>query len=90
MIWKLPHPVRGIVVFLAVWLGGTALGGFGMGVFEVAVLTLLALGALSLANRPWGGTKPLATALASWPGISSTDVAATTATAEIATARLPS
>ena len=38
MIWRLPHPVRGIVVFLIIFVAGSSLGGFGMGLPELAVL----------------------------------------------------
>ena len=63
VIWRLPHPVRGIVVFLAlVVLGsvvGSALGGFGMGLPELAILALLAGGvALFVATRTSGSTGP--------------------------------
>lgn len=44
MIWRLPHPVRGIVVFLLIFVAGSMLGGFGMGLPELAVLALLAAG----------------------------------------------
>ena len=42
MIWRLPHPLRGIVTFLAIIVLGSALGGFGMGLPELALLALLA------------------------------------------------
>jgi hypothetical protein len=42
VIWRLPHPVRGIVAFLLVFFAGALLGGFGMGVPELFALTLLA------------------------------------------------
>jgi hypothetical protein len=52
VIWRLPHPVRGIVVFLVVFVVGSTLGGFGMGIPELAVLALLAAGvALVVAAR---------------------------------------
>lgn len=31
MIWRLRHPVLGIVLFLAVWIGGASIIGFGVG-----------------------------------------------------------
>jgi hypothetical protein len=52
MIWRLPHPVRGIVTFLAIFVLGSALGGFGMGLPELALLVLLAgAAALFVATR---------------------------------------
>jgi len=42
MIWRLPHPVRGIVTFLAICVLGSAFGGFGMGLPELALLAILA------------------------------------------------
>lgn len=52
VIWRLPHPVRGIFVFLGIFVAGSALGGFGMGIPELAVLGLLAVGvALVVATR---------------------------------------
>ncbi len=51
MIWRLPHPVLGIVLFLAVWIGGASIIGFGVGFPEMGVLTVLAAGAFMLANR---------------------------------------
>ena len=49
MIWRLPHPVRGILTFLVVFTVGRLLGwmvdGFGMGLPELGVLALLAGGA---------------------------------------------
>jgi hypothetical protein len=42
VIWRLPHPVRGIVVFLAIVCLGSMLGGFGMGLPELAILALAA------------------------------------------------
>jgi hypothetical protein len=44
VIWRLPHPVRGIVAFLAIVAAGSMLGGFGMGLPELAVLALVAIG----------------------------------------------
>ena len=48
VIWRLPHPVRGIVTFLLVfvagWMLGAMLDAFGMGLPELAVLALLAAG----------------------------------------------
>lgn len=55
MIWRLPHPVRGIVVFLIIFIAGSMLGGFGMGLPELAVLALVAAGvALVVATRKTG------------------------------------
>ena len=55
MIWRLPHPVRGIVVFLIIFIAGSTLGGFGMGLPELAVLAILAGGvALVVATRAAG------------------------------------
>ena len=51
MIWRLPHPVRGIVAFVLVWVVGASLIGFGLGHVEMVALTLLASGALVLASR---------------------------------------
>jgi hypothetical protein len=45
VIWRLPHPVRGIVVFVVIFAAGAMLGGFGMGLPELGVLALLAGGA---------------------------------------------
>jgi hypothetical protein len=52
MIWRLPHPVRGIVTFVAIFVLGSALGGFGMGLPELALLALLA-GAAALFVATW-------------------------------------
>lgn len=55
MIWRLPHPVRGIGAFLIIFVAGSTLGGFGMGLPELAVLALLAAGvALVFAIRTTG------------------------------------
>jgi hypothetical protein len=55
VIWRLPHPVRGIVVFFGILTAGSTLGGFGMGIPELAVLALLAAGvALVAATRTRG------------------------------------
>lgn len=56
VIWRLPHPVRGIVAFLLVivagWTLGATLDAFGMGLPELAVLALLAVAAgLLVATR---------------------------------------
>jgi hypothetical protein len=45
VIWRLPHPARGIVTFLVILALGTVLGGFAMGLPELAALALLAAGA---------------------------------------------
>lgn len=59
MIWRLPHPVRGIVVFLIIFVAGSSLGGFGMGLPELAVLALGAVGvALVVATRTTGDNRP--------------------------------
>jgi hypothetical protein len=42
VIWRLPHPVQGMVVFLVIFVAGSMLGGFGMGIPELAILALLA------------------------------------------------
>lgn len=59
VIWRLPHPVRGIVAFLVVFTVGSLVGhmvdGFGMGLPELAILTLGAAGAaLVVATRTSG------------------------------------
>ena len=59
VIWRLPHPVRGLVTFLLVVVAGSMLGamldGFGMGLPELAFLALLAAGAgLIVATRTSG------------------------------------
>jgi hypothetical protein len=51
MIWRLPHPVLGIVVFLVVWVGGATLIGFGAALPEMIGLSLLATAAFLLPNR---------------------------------------
>lgn len=56
MVWRLPHPVRGIIAFALVWAGGATLLGFGAGVPELAGLFLVAASALAIANR-WPGSK---------------------------------
>jgi hypothetical protein len=58
MIWRLPHPVRGIVAFLIILVAGSTLGGFGMGLPELAVLALAAGGiALVVATRTAGDNR---------------------------------
>ena len=42
VIWRLPHPVRGLATFLALYLLGSILGGFGMGLPELGLLGLIA------------------------------------------------
>lgn len=43
MVWRLAHPVRGMLAGLAVWvLVGTALG-FGVGIPELLIMTALAV-----------------------------------------------
>jgi hypothetical protein len=59
VIWRLPHPVRGIFTFLLVfvtgWMLGAMLDTFGMGLPELALLALLAAGAgLLVATRTSG------------------------------------
>ena len=59
VIWRLPHPARGIVAFLLVFFAGWTLGAmvdaFGMGLMELAVLALIAGGAgLVVATRTSG------------------------------------
>jgi hypothetical protein len=55
VIWRLPHPVRGIVTFLIIFAVGRMLGGFAMGLPELAVLGLVAAGAgLVVATRTSG------------------------------------
>lgn len=51
MIWRLPHPVRGILAFLWVGAGGVMLSGFGLGAPELVVLTVVATGAFVLVSR---------------------------------------
>jgi hypothetical protein len=55
VIWRLPHPVRGLVAFLLIFAVGSKLGGFGMGLPELAALAVLAGGAaLFVATRTSG------------------------------------
>ena len=55
VIWRLPHPVRGIFTFLVIFAVGRMLGGFAMGLPELAILALLAAGAgLVVATRTSG------------------------------------
>jgi len=59
VVWRLPHPVRGIVTFLLVFVAGWMLGAlvdaFGMGLPELAVLALIAGGTgLVVATRTSG------------------------------------
>jgi hypothetical protein len=55
VIWRLPHPVRGIVTFLVIFAVGRMLGGFAMGLPELAVWAVLAAGAaLVVATRTSG------------------------------------
>jgi hypothetical protein len=55
VIWRLPHPGRGIATFLVIFVVGRMLGGFAMGLLELAVLALLAAGAgLLVATRTSG------------------------------------
>src|SRR4051794_29867992 len=55
VIWRLPHPVRGIVLFLVTFVAGSMAGGFGMGLPELALLALLASAvALVVATRTGG------------------------------------
>jgi hypothetical protein len=59
VIWRLPHPVRGLFTFLLVFVAGSMLGGmvdaFGMGLPELGSLALLAAGAgLVVATRTSG------------------------------------
>lgn len=59
MIWRLPHPLRGIVTFLLIfvagWMSGAMVDAFGMGLPELAVLALIAAGAgLVVATRSSG------------------------------------
>lgn len=59
MIWRLPHPVRGIIVFLGIFFAGSAIGGFAMGIPELAVLGILAAGvALVVATRKTATDRP--------------------------------
>jgi len=59
VIWRLPHPVRGIVTFVVIFGVGSVLGGFGMGMPELAVLALMAGGAAYLvATHESGGVNP--------------------------------
>ena len=52
VIWRLPHPVRGIATFLVVIAVGTVLGGFALGLPELATVALVAAGAgLFVATR---------------------------------------
>jgi hypothetical protein len=59
VIWRLPHPVRGMVAFLLVLLAGWMLGAmgdaFGMGLVELTVLAVIAGGTgLVVATRSSG------------------------------------
>jgi hypothetical protein len=59
VIWRLPHPVRGLCTFLLVFVAGSMLGGmvdaFRMGLPELGSLALLAAGAgLVVATRTSG------------------------------------
>jgi hypothetical protein len=59
VIWRLPHPLRGIVtfflIFVAGWMLGAMVDAFGMGLPELAVLALIAAGAgLVVATRTSG------------------------------------
>jgi hypothetical protein len=59
VIWRLPHPVRGILVFLVIFSVGSALGGFGMGMPELAVLALVAAAVAGVvATRTSGDAGP--------------------------------
>ena len=55
MIWRLPHPIRGILAFLTVFVIGALLGaflyGFGIGIAELAFLGLLSCVAFVIASR---------------------------------------
>jgi hypothetical protein len=55
VIWRLPHPVRGILVFLVIFGVGRTLGGFAMGLPELAVLAFLAAGAAIFAATRTSG-----------------------------------
>ncbi len=50
VIWRLPHPLRGVLAFLVVFGSGAFLGGFRIGVPELVVLTALAGVAFVLAS----------------------------------------
>ncbi len=50
MIWRLPHPIRGLVAFLVVFAAGSMVFGFGMGVPELTVLVVLAGVAFAVAS----------------------------------------
>jgi hypothetical protein len=59
VIWRLPHPVRGMVAFLLVLLAGWMLGAmgdaFGMGLVELTLLAVIAGGTgLVVATRTSG------------------------------------
>jgi hypothetical protein len=61
VVWRLPHPVRGIVTFFLVFVAGWMLGAmrdaFGMGLRELALLALLAAGTgLVVATRTSGAS----------------------------------
>ncbi len=51
MIWRLPHPLVGLLAFVGVWMGAAMAVGFGAGMPEVGGLTLLATAAFVLINR---------------------------------------
>jgi hypothetical protein len=62
VIWRLPHPVRGIVVFLVTFALGSMVGhlvdGFRMGLPELVLLGLVsAAAALGVATRSSGDGK---------------------------------
>ena len=50
MIWRLPHPVRGLAALVLVLLVGSTFGGFGVGLPELTLMLLLAVGALAVAG----------------------------------------
>jgi hypothetical protein len=59
VIWRLPHPVRGIVAFIVIFAVGSMVGylvdGFGMGLPELALLAIVSAGAAGVvATRTTG------------------------------------
>lgn len=54
MIWRLPHPLLGLLAGLAMFLGITSAAGFGVGLAELLVIALLSVATTLLV----GGWRP--------------------------------